>query len=253
MYNMPTDIRFAAGCFWAPYYRVRLLAPVPRPPLRLLVKMGLAIGLALGVRVGGLLFLCYLGLLLGLSAAWQGMAARRLTTMVAAGVTSLWRVLLPVAGVAFAVMLVCWPWAQRDPIENPLRALAFFSHETFPFNTLFDGRFVPASDLPWEYLPTYLLLALPELVLVLLVAAAVAAATGLMRRGVWGQRGAVLGLFLLGFAIVFPVAYAIAIKAVLFDGMRHFIFVLPPIAAAAALIADCALNRVAGLPYCASA
>ena len=35
--------------------------------------------------------------------------------------------------------------------------------------------------------------------------------------------------------IVFPVAYAIAIKAVLFDGMRHFIFVLPLIAVAAAL------------------
>src|SRR5258707_10250344 len=128
MYNMPTDIRFAAGCFWAPYYRVRLLAPVPRPPLRLLVKMGLAIGLALGVRVGGLLFLCYLGLLLGLSAAWQGMAARRLTTMVAAGVTSLWRVVLPVGGGAFSVMLGCWAPAQRAPIEKPPRGPGLFSH-----------------------------------------------------------------------------------------------------------------------------
>src|SRR5205807_9209246 len=144
----------------------------PRPPLRLLVKLGLAIGLALGVRVGGLLFLCYLGLLLGLSAVWQGIAARRLGTTVAAGATSLGRVLLPVAGVAFAVMLVFWPWAQHNPIGHSLRALAFFSHETFPFDTLFDGRFVPAADLPWEYLPTYILLALPELVLVLLVAAA---------------------------------------------------------------------------------
>jgi hypothetical protein len=70
-----------------------------------------------------------------------------------------------------------------------------------------------------------------------------------MRRGVWGQRETVLGLFLLGFTIVFPVAYAIAIKAVLFDGMRHFIFVLPPIAVAAALIADRALTRLSALPY----
>src|SRR5712671_5279568 len=204
MFNNPKDIPFAVGGVWATYYMVRILPSLPRPPLRLLVRIGLAIGLALGVRVGGLLFLCYLGLLLGLSAAWQGMAARRLTTMVAAGVTSLWRVLLPVAGVAFAVMLVCWPWAQRDPIENPLRALAFFSHETFPFNTLFDGRFVPASDLPWQYLPTYILLALPELVLVLLIAApmlGLLAAVGLMRRGFGWQRETVLGLFLLGLTI----------------------------------------------------
>src|SRR5205085_5944301 len=169
--------------------------------------------------------------------------------LITAGLTSLWRVLLPVVGVAFAVMLVFWPWAQRDPIDNPLRALAFFSHETFPFNTLFDGRFVPAGDLPWEYLPTYILLALPELVLVLLVIAAAVATLGLMRRDVWRRRETVLGLFLLGFTIVFPVAYAIAIKAVLFDGMRHFIFVLPPIAVAAALVADRALAGLSHLPY----
>src|SRR5437764_5018584 len=249
MFNNPKDIPFAVGGVWATYYMVRILPSLPRPSWRLLVKMGLAIGLALGVRVGGLLFLCYLGLLLGLSAVWQGVVARRLGVTMAAGLTSLWRVLLPVAGVAFPVMLVFWPWAQRDPIDHPLRALAFFSHETFPFNTLFDGRFVPAGDLPWEYLPTYILLALPELVLVLLVVAAAVAALGLMRRDVWRRRETVLGLFLLGFTIVFPVAYAIAIKAVLFDGMRHFIFVLPPIAVAAALVADRALAALWNMPY----
>jgi hypothetical protein len=89
-----------------------------------LVKLGIAIGLALGVRVGGLLFLCYLGLLLVLSAGWQAVIARRLSVAIAAGWTSLWRVLLPVAALAFAVMLVFWPPAQRSPILNPLRALA---------------------------------------------------------------------------------------------------------------------------------
>jgi len=249
MFNNPKDIPFAVGGVWATYYMVRILPSLPYPPWRLLLKMGLAIGLALGVRVGGLLFLCYLGLLLGLSAAWQGIAARRLSLFITTGLTSLWRVLLPVAGVAFALMLVFWPWAQQDPLGHPLRALAFFSHETFPFKTLFDGRFVPASDLPWTYLPTYILLALPELVLVLLAAAAVLAVVALARRDNWGRRETVLGHFLLGLAIVFPVTYAIAIKAVLFDGMRHFIFVLPPIAVAAAVIADRALARLSALPY----
>src|SRR5205807_4254562 len=181
------------------------------------------------------------------SAVWQGVVARRLGVTMAAGLTSLWRVLLPVAGVAFPVMLVFWPWAQRDPIDHPLRALAFFSHETFPFNTLFDGRFVPAGDLPWQYLPTFILLALPDLVLVLLIAAPVlglVAAVGVMRHGLDWRREAVLGLFLLSFTIIFPVAYAIAIKAVLFDGMRHFMFVLPPIAVATALVMDRALSRL---------
>ncbi|MGC2413350.1 MAG: glycosyltransferase family 39 protein [Stellaceae bacterium] len=248
MFNNPKDIPFAVGGVWASYYMVRILPTLPRPKLRLVVKMGVAIGLALGVRVGGLLFLCYLGLLLGLSAGWQGMAARRLTVAIAGGWTSLFRVALPVTAIGFAIMLVFWPWGQHDPIDNPLRALAAFSHETFPFNTLFDGRFVPANDLPWEYLPTYILLALPELVLVLLIAAVALVPIGLIRQGL-GRREAVLGLFLLGFTIVFPVAYAILIKAVLFDGMRHFIFVLPPIAVAAALTMDRALTWLSEAPY----
>src|SRR5437868_4350471 len=249
MFNNPKDIPFAVGAVWATYYMVRILPGLPRPPLPLVVKLGIAIGLALGVRVGGLLLVCYLGLILGLSAGWQAVIARRLSVAISAGWTSFLRVLLPVVAVAFAVMLAFWPWAQQDPIGNALSALASFSHETFPFNTLFDGRFFPASDLPWEYLPTYILLALPELVLVLLAAAAAFAAVGLMQRQTWAQRETVLGLFLLGFTIVFPVAYAISIKAVLFDGMRHFIFVLPPIAVAAALAADRALTRLAALPY----
>jgi hypothetical protein len=252
MFNNPKDIPFAAAGVWATYYMVGILPSLPRPPLHLVVKLGVAIGLALGVRVGGLLFLCYLGLMLVLSAGWQAVLAQRLSVAIAAGWASLLRVLLVVSAIAFAVMLVFWPRGQRDPIANMLGALASFSHETFPFNTLFDGRFVPASDLPWEYLPTYILLALPELVLVLLIAAPVLGlvlAVGLARHHLGWRRETVLGLFLLGLAIVFPVAYAIAIKAVLFDGMRHFIFVLPPIAVAAALTMDRAVSRLSEVPY----
>ncbi len=252
MFNNPKDIPFAVGAVWATYYMVRILPSLPRPPRHLLVKLGVAIGLALGVRVGGLLFLCYLGVLLGLSAGWQTMLARRLSVAIVEGWTSLWCVLLPVAAIAFAIMLAFWPWAQQDPIGNALGALSSFSHETFPFTTLFDGRFFPASDLPWQYLPTYILLELPELVLVLLIAAPVLGlllAIGLMRHGSGWRRETVLGLFLLGLTIVFPVTYAIAIKAVLFDGMRHFIFVLPSIAVAAALTMDLVVSRLSEVPY----
>jgi len=249
MFNNPKDIPFAVGGVWASYYMVCLLPALPRPPVGLVVKLGLAIGLALGVRVGGLLFVCYLGLFLALNAVWQAIAARRLAVAVTLGWASLVRVLLPSTLVAGAIMLAFWPWGQQDPLDHTLRALAFFSHQAFPFNTLFAGRFVPASDLPWQYLPTHILLALPELVVALLIAALALAAIRLARSGLGHRRETVLGLFLLAFTIFFPVAYAIAIKAVLFDGMRHFIFVLPPIAVAAALAMDRGLNWLTSLPY----
>src|SRR5690348_5545302 len=48
MFNNPKDIPFAVGGVWATYYMVRILPALPRPKPHLLLKMGLAIGLALG-------------------------------------------------------------------------------------------------------------------------------------------------------------------------------------------------------------
>ena len=243
MFNNPKDIPFAAGSVWAIYYLVRLLPALPRPRPDLIAKLGIACGLTLGVRVGGLLLLAYVGLALGLYALWRGLETRQVKIFAAEGAQCLGRVLLPAALLAYPVMLLFWPWAQQAPLAHPLDALATFSHETFPFRTLFAGHYFPATDLPWSYLPVHILLALPELILLLLIATPVVALWALWHNSAGLGRDVVLGRFMVAFAILFPVCYAVAIKAVLFDGMRHFIFVLPPIAAATALVADRALDR----------
>src|SRR3984893_2030290 len=245
MFNNPKDIPFAVGVVWATYYMVRMVPALPRPPLGLLAKLGVAIGMTMGVRIGGLLLFCYLGLLLVLDGGWRTIVARRPILLLETAWTEFLRVLLPVLLFAYPVMLVFWPWGQTDPIENPLRALAFFSHQNFPFSTLFAGRFVPASNLPWTYLPTYVALALPELILALLLCAPFLAGAALVRGRTRISREGALAHLLLGLGIIFPVTFAIAINAVLFDGMRHFIFVLPLASVAAALVADQVWTRLA--------
>jgi hypothetical protein len=249
MFNNPKDVPFAVGVVWATYYMVRIVPGLPRPLLSLLIRFGVVVGMTMGVRVGGLILLCYIGLLLVVDGVWRAIDTRRAFLLIEGVWIGFWRVLLPAVVFAYPVMLLFWPWGQTDPIENPLRALAFFSHQTFPFSTLFAGQFVPASDLPWTYLPTYIALALPELVLVLLLCAPVLAGTVISCQWPHVRRELALTHFVVGFGIAFPIAYAIAIKAVLFDGMRHFIFVLPLIAVAAALVADRACTRLAHLPY----
>ncbi|HEX3501063.1 MAG TPA: glycosyltransferase family 39 protein, partial [Stellaceae bacterium] len=64
MFNNPKDIPFAVALIWSLYYTLRLLPDLPRPPMATVLKLGIAVGLAIGVRVGGLLSLCYLGLAL---------------------------------------------------------------------------------------------------------------------------------------------------------------------------------------------
>ena len=51
-------------------------------------------------------------------------------------------------------------------------------------------------------------------------------------------------LSFLCFLVVFPIAYAIVTRAVLFDGMRHFLFVLPPIAVLAGIALSAAAERL---------
>jgi hypothetical protein len=249
MFNNPKDIPFAVGMVWSIYYMVRILPLLPQPKWSLVVKLGVASGLALGVRVGGLLLFCYLGLLLTCWTAWRAVEQRNLRATLGETLTTVWQVLLPTVAIAYPVMLLFWPWAQTNPIENPLRALAFFSHETFPYRTLFAGKYFPATDLPWAYLPTYIVLALPEIVLVLALVAPVVAfflARGMKRPAL---RDWVLRHALVAFAIAFPVAYAVAIKAVLFDGMRHFIFILPLIAVVAAQAAYHLLDWLTQFQY----
>src|ERR1700738_5223727 len=249
MFNNPKDIPFAVGMVWAIYYMVRMVPALPQPPLGLLAKLGVAIGMTMGVRMGGLLLLCYSGLLLALDGGWRIIVARRPVLLLEVAWTAFLRVLLPVLLFAYPVMLVFWPWGQTDPIENPLRALAFFSHQNFPFSTLFAGRFVPASNLPWTYLPTHIALALPELMLILLLTGPILGGVVLARGETRISRKQVLVCLILAVGIVFPVAFAIAIKAVLFDGMRHFIFVLPLAAVASALVARQGLTRLRRCRY----
>jgi len=249
MFNNPKDIPFAAGMVWGLYYLVLLLPELPRPRWSLLLRLGVAIGLTIGVRVGGLLLVGYLCLLLGLSGFWRALELRSLRVLLGDAALGLGRVLLPVFLVAYAVMLPFWPYAQLDPLRNPFIALANFSHEIYPWTTLFDGRYVPATNLPWSYLPVHVTLALPELVLTLLLASLPAAVLVARARRWRLERASALAYAAIGFAVVFPIGYAIAIKAVLFDGMRHFIFVLPPIAALAASAMDRALDLLRRFPY----
>ena len=234
-FNNPKDVPFAAGIVWAVYYAVRILQGMPRPPLRDVLLFGLAAGLATGVRVGGFIVFGYLVLGVGVIVIARAIAERSLRQFVVETWTSVWRIALPALAVLFPVMLAGWPWAQQDPLKHPYLALTEFSHHTYPWKTLFAGGYYEADKLPWTYLPTHLLLKVPELV-VASFALALALALWRFGEGLVAGRGeraqrvihAMPG-FLIGFAAIFPVVYAIAVRVTLFDGMRHFLFVVPPI------------------------
>ncbi len=242
IFNNPKDVPFAAGYVWSLYYLVRLIPTLPVPPRREVLKLGLAIGLTLGVRVGGLLLLCYLGMVLAAMPMLHAWRARKPGITVMEFLSEAGRVVAPVLVIAYAIMLLAWPWAQLDPLWRPIESIIQFDHHDFPYPTLFDGSYIPAPQLPRIYLPTFLLIQLPELFLLLLAGGLV---WSLWR--MWRDRPALETLLAPGlviFAALFPVAYAMETHATLFDGMRHFLFVEPPLACCAALAFEAAVKRL---------
>jgi hypothetical protein len=257
LFFSPYDTPFLATMTWA-VLAILLMARREVPSWRLTVCAGALTGLALATRVGGLITDVYLAAAMGLTAvelflrdgkpAWRGalwIGAHAASAMLIGWI------------VAFAL----WPWVQTaDPLGQFNIALAHFSKLDADFSIRTWGRSVPVNDLPWSYVPGELLARLPEGFIILLVVAfglgcAVCARFvsecigGVKRERVVGLKAPLLalararGLLIIAVAGTAPLVIAIVIRPTVFDGIRHFLFVVPMLA----LLAAWALWRMAPL------
>ncbi|HYD66236.1 glycosyltransferase family 39 protein [Azospirillum sp.] len=236
MFNNTKDVPFAAGMVWTLYFATRMVLQFPSPRPSSVLKFGLTLGLSLGIRVGAVLAgvyvvaaaLLFLAFML-YSDGWRATLAAFGRMVVA---------MLPAVPVAYGLMAALWPWAVFD-VLNPIRALQAFSHiDYLPYQleTLFNGRLVSAIDAPALYLPVYLAIKVPEAVLLgLLLAVAFAAAwvwRTVRERRSWrpALRYAVVTL-----AVAFPIASFMLLRPTVYNGIRHFLFVVPPMVVLAAV------------------
>lgn len=222
LFTHTKDIPFAACMAWATSCMVRLAPQLPRPPLRLVLELGAAIGCASGLRVGAVFAVMVLGLtVFALSLATPGdLRARGAHLLRSVGA------LLPAAPVAVLLMGLFWPWSVQAP-GNLFKALSTFSHFTFDLYTVLDGTTMKIGEVPRHYLPLYLAARLPELALAGLACALLAALRAPGRID-WRRWLPVL------LAALLPLALAVATRPTLYNGVRHFTFLLPPLALVAA-------------------
>ena len=188
----------------------------------------------MAVRSGGLILWFYAGLI-GLGGAIRsGWQTRSLSETLAYIVVITFRLGLPLALISYTIMIMPWPYALAGPWDHVLDSLTAFSRFTIQIRTLFQGVQVLSTDLPRDYLPVYLLIKLPEFLLL-------PAAGGLVW-GLWawtkGRRPGA-GVLVVVWSTAFPVAYAVLTRTPMYDAIRHFLFVIPPLAALAAMT----LNR----------
>jgi hypothetical protein len=210
--NNPKDLPFATVATASLLAMTWVARMPPFIDLRTGALLALALGVGLNVRAGALLFVGYLAVLVGYFASEADRF--NLRTLAPAAL----RIGLVVAGTV-AIGWVAWPWAYGHPLTAPLRAMRELSHYPWGGNVLFGGSALPSEALPWTYVPVWMWLSLPPVVL----AGVLLAAPGLAWRTQQERLVALLA------CVVFPIAYIVGTGATLYDAMRHLLFVIPPL------------------------
>jgi hypothetical protein len=226
MFMNPKDSPFAVAMAILLLGLVRAFEQYPRVTIATGTLVGVGFGLSFGSRIigafGAVEALAGLALIVAIEARAEGIrqasmrGGRFVLTLVSAML------------LAYAVMALVWPWSVVDP-RNPLRALEYFSRFfEEPWEELFGGALISVPDMPRSYVPVLLALKLPEIFLLLGFGGAAGALIAASRRNVAANRRAVL--FVVALAAWLPLAVTIALRPAMYNGIRHFVFVLPPLA-----------------------
>jgi hypothetical protein len=229
MFINAKDGPFAVASVIALLGIVRAFEEYPQATPATVALTGIGVGLAVGSRVmGGFAVLdALLPLLFIVAIRSRGSAPK--PALAECG--SFLLAFLPGIVLAYLVMGLVWPWSVVAPL-NPLHAVEYFSNFfEKPWRELFDGQLIPVPDMPRRYVPTLVALQLPEISLALGlsgIAGAIVAIFARDRGGAAGHRAALLAVVL---AATLPILITIAARPAMYNGIRHFVFVLPPFAA----------------------
>ena len=246
MFNHTKDVPFAAAMMGATYFLLRAVRNLPDPRRRDILWFGILLGSALGLRATGLLMVGYAVALIALRSwtirqnDWRRFEPSGVRTLVH---------FIPAFALAYVIMIASWPWASLE-FFNPVRAIFAFAHFHYPIRTIIAGQVYPMSEVPRWYEPDYLAIKLPLFVLLGAAAALLSAVCAATTRGDKtradnkSETSRLQEIGALFFVIVFPLACEIIGHGPSDTGLRHFLFVVPPLAALAGIGVHTCLSGV---------
>lgn len=220
--NNPKDIPFAATYMMALYYTICWLQNTDAPKWKYTVLLGIAIALCMGIRIGGLLLLAYFFMAFAVR-LWQTKGFSDGT------IKKNFVHVLVVLIIGYFGACIWWPYAWEDIVNHPYEAFKVMSDYPATIKMLFEGQETYSSDLPAYYTPKFIAITLPLFALL-----GVAGCVGLIAANKDFRKSSNY-LWLIIFSWAFPVFYIVYKHSVVYDGMRHTLFVLPSIAITAAI------------------
>jgi hypothetical protein len=242
MFNHTKDIPFAAAMIGATLFLIRIARSLPSPRVLDKAAFGLLAGAALGIRVLGLLLVIYAGLAITIYLPRPELGRWRLV------IGSSLR-LLPAFVLAYVIMILAWPWAALAPL-NPVRGLLAFSEFQYGIRTLLAGQVYDMANAPRLYVPIYILIRMP---LLMLFGVAMAVFFAILSPPAAGGRPPRRDIALISVTVIFPLTCQVALHGPAFTGLRHFLFVIPALATLAGIGLDKALTVLAARARIAAA
>ena len=223
-------------------FMIKLLKQLPSPQWKTILCLALGIAFTNSVRIGGLVLFAYFGLffivwlimnyqdyqdILSQLKFWKGIALKALV----------------LALVGYFLAFVLWPYALANPLKNPLESLSVMEHYKISIKQIFEGQVYWSTNLPWYYLPKWLLISIPEIVWIGALAAIVFVLLALSKIDFRKH----LNYGIVVFAFLFPLIYVILIHSNLYSGWRQMYFIYAPLVVISALGIRLLLLKLKGL------
>jgi hypothetical protein len=220
------DIPFAAGYLAGIWFIIKFVEELPRPGWRTSIFLALAIAFTVSVRSGGFILFPYLATGIVFYLAFNPALLLKIFADRSLLLSVVFKGLVILTTGYFAG-LVFWPYALMNVFVNPYESLRVMEHYSVSIKQLFEGQIVWSSDLPWYYLPKWLLISTPLFFLSGFLIFVLFFVRNLYSKG-FTDKAFFEGFVFFSFA--FPFIYVIAIGSNLYSGVRQMIFILPPLA-----------------------
>ncbi len=220
--NNLKDVPFAVGYVLSLFYTIRLFDYFPVVKVRHILGLIVGIALALGTRSGGLILYPMLLMYAGLFYITESGGVREFYKLNKHRVTAgnILQLVLLVIIASYLLGISLWPFALADPLRNVIYSLTKFTNYSIGLRTIFDGEQMMSNMLPWQYAPKFICIGMPIVMLIGL--------GGYFFYMTFRKKEFSLITFFLLFAAVFPVFWVIYQNSNLYGGIRHLLFVIPP-------------------------
>jgi hypothetical protein len=130
---------------------------------------------------------------------------------------------------AVLTMFLTWPFLWESPIVRFFEVFRLMSDNPTNLSILFGGQIYRAGELPRRYLPFMLATTLTEPVWFLFTFGVLAGYWKLIKQNFAITNKNMMSLTLILLWFILLVGYVLVRKPAMYDGIRHFLFIVPPI------------------------